>query len=57
VHSQNLFEISFGNAKGGAFSVRIGIVGAPVAIKNTDIAKPDPWFDIRQCDMLARQRG
>ena len=50
---ENFFEICFGNAQGRAFAVGVGVMGAPVAIKNRDIAKPNAWLDIGQGDLFA----
>ena len=53
VHGQNFLEIGFCHAQGGGVAVRIGVMGAPVAVKNADIAKPNAWLHIGQSNLLA----
>jgi hypothetical protein len=37
--------------------MRIGVVGAPVAVEDRHIAEPDARLHIGQRDLLARDRG
>ena len=50
---QNLAEFGLGNAQNGSFTLGIGIVGAPIAVKYRDVAKPDARPKISQGDLFA----
>ncbi len=57
VHGQNFLEIGLGHAQDGGVAMGIGIVGAPVAVEDRHVAKPDARLDVGQRDLLARDRG
>ena len=57
VLGQNFLEIGFGHAQCGGAAMRIGVVGALLAIEDRHIAKPDAGLDIGQRDLLARDGG
>ena len=54
---QYLLEIRFGDAEYGAVSMGIGIMGAAVAIKNSNITKPDAWLYVGERYLLSGNRG
>ena len=57
MRGQDFLEIGFCHAQGSGVAMRVGVMGASVAVKNTDIAKPDAWLHIGQGDLLARDGG
>jgi len=56
MRGQYFFEIGLGHAIYRGFAMRVGIVGAPVAIENGYVAKPNPWLHVGQGNLFARYR-
>ena len=54
MQGQNFSEIGFGHAQDRAFPMGVGIVGAPVAVEDRDVAEPDSGFHIGQRNLLSR---
>ena len=54
---QYFAKVGFGDTQNSGLAVGIGVVGAPVAVKDRHIAKPDARLDIGQGDLLARYGG
>ena len=50
---QNLAEFGLGNAQNSGFTLGIGIMGAPIAVKYRDVTKPDAQLKISQGDLFA----
>ena len=53
VRRKNFLEVGLGHAQDGGVAVRIGIVGAPVAIEDGHLAKPHARLHIGQRNLLA----
>ena len=54
---QNFLEICLGHIECGGFAMCVGIVRAPVAVEDGDVAKPNARLDIGEGDQFARYGG